>query len=186
MFEFGQPPLTLRRSHSIEEFSDAFLGRIHALTKVYELLSLRSWEDVLLGDVVREELRPFMSLADHNIVLSGPDVALDARGALAVGLAIHELSTNAAKYGALSVPKGDVAVTWTIATTGDRPYFSIDWIEHNGPPVAMPVKPGFGIVLIERGVAHDLGGEAQIEFLRTGVHARLRAPQRRDASKLSR
>jgi two-component system CheB/CheR fusion protein len=177
---------TLRRSHSIEEFSDAFLGRIHALTKAYELLSLRSWEDVLLGDVVREELRPFMSLADHNIVLSGPDVALDARGALAVGLAIHELSTNAAKYGALSVPKGDVAVTWTIATTGDRPYFSIDWIEHNGPPVAMPVKPGFGIVLIERGVAHDLGGEAQIEFLRTGVHARLRAPQRRDASKLSR
>ncbi len=170
---------TLRRAPSMEAFSDVFIGRVHALTKAYELLSGRSWREVLLADVLAEELRPFMSDTRDNIRLQGPEVSLDARGALAVGMAIHELSTNAVKYGSLSVADGDVSVDWRVEPGDDGPYFVLDWIERNGPPVALPQKRGFGMVLIERGFSHDLAGEAHIEFVTAGVHARLRAPLRR-------
>jgi two-component system CheB/CheR fusion protein len=169
---------TLRHSANIKDFSEAFLGRVHALTKAYELLSGRSWEDVPLADIVREELKPYINEERLNVILNGPDVALDARGALAVGMAVHELTTNAVKYGALSVPEGDVAVTWSIEILDGEPTFSLDWREQHGPPVSLP-KRGFGLMLIERGLAHDLSGEARVAFLPDGVHATLRAPLRR-------
>jgi two-component system CheB/CheR fusion protein len=169
---------TLRRSATMEAFGTAFLGRVQALTKAYELLSGRSWEDVPLGDIVREELSPFIDDKRLNVRLSGADIALDARGALAVGMAIHELTTNAVKYGALSVPEGDVAVTWSIEDVSEGESFVLDWVERNGPKV-VPAKPGFGLLLIERGLKHDLAGQAVVEFLPEGVRARLRAPLRR-------
>jgi two-component sensor histidine kinase len=162
----------------MKEFSEAFLGRVHALTKAYELLSGRSWEDVPLSDIVREELKPFINDDRLNVTLNGPDIALDARGALAVGMAVHELTTNAVKYGALSVPEGDVAVTWSIEVLDEENTFSLDWRERNGPPVSAP-KRGFGLTLIERGLSHDLAGRAHVEFLPEGVHATLCAPLRR-------
>lgn len=170
---------TLRRSASLTDFSEVFIGRVHALTKAYELLSGRSWQDVLLADVLAEELRPFMSSGRTNIVMSGPEVALDARGALAVGMAIHELTTNAIKYGSLSVGEGDVSIVWQIEAHEDGPHFVLEWTERNGPPVEPPQKRGFGMLLIERGLSHDMAGEAQIIFAPEGVRARLRAPQRR-------
>ena len=128
-----------------------------------------------LKEIVAEEMRPFFASDRTNIRIEGPAVPLDPRGALTLGMAIHELATNAAKYGAFSVPEGHVAVTWTVERSGDVQYLALDWIEQNGPPVTAPVKRGFGTVLIERGLSYDLAGEAKVQFLPDGVQARLRA-----------
>ena len=175
---------TLRRAGTLEEFSGVFLGRVHALTAAYALLSRENWSSVQLQEIVAEELRPFMAGDRANVRIEGPAVPLDPRGALALGMAIHELATNAAKYGALSVPEGDVAVTWSVEQSGDGEHLVLDWAEHNGPPVTSPGKRGFGTVLIERGLAHDLSGEAKVQFLPDGVRARVRAPLRNGADSL--
>ena len=166
---------TLRRAGTLEEFSGVFLGRVHALTAAYALLSRESWTKIQLQEIVAEELRPFMAGDRPNIRIEGPAVPLGPRGALALGMAIHELATNAAKYGALSVPEGDVTVTWTVERRGDHEHLALDWVEQNGPPVMEPGKRGFGTILIERGLAHDLAGEAKVQFLPGGVRARLSA-----------
>ncbi len=175
---------TLKRAGTLEEFSGVFLGRVHALTAAYTLLSRESWSGVQLREVVEEELRPFMAGDRASIEIEGPPVPLDPRGALALGMAIHELATNAAKYGALSVPEGNVAVTWAVERTGDDDHLVLNWIEQNGPPVTPPAKRGFGTVLIERGLAHDLSGEAKVQFLPGGVRASVRAPLRNGADGL--
>jgi two-component system CheB/CheR fusion protein len=169
---------SLRRAPSLAAFAETFLGRVHALAKAYELLSDRGWEDVQLRAIIEEELRPF--LADHrmNITMDGPEIALDARAALAIGMAIHELTTNAVKYGALSVPEGNIAVSWTLDPDQPGKTFVLDWDESGGPAVGQP-KRGFGLQLIERGLAHDLQGETRLSFRPTGVHATLRASLRR-------
>ncbi len=173
---------TLKRAGTLEEFSGVFLGRVHALTAAYALLSRESWSSVSLQEIVAEELRPFMASDRINIRIAGPAVPLDPRGALALGMAIHELATNAAKYGALSVSEGDVAVTWAVERKGDEGSLVLDWVEQNGPPVTPPDKRGFGTVLIERGLAHDLFGEANVQFLPEGVRATLRAPLRSETA----
>jgi two-component system CheB/CheR fusion protein len=166
---------TLRRSGTLEEFEGVFLGRVHALTAAYALLSSENWSHVQLKDIVAEEMRPFMASNRANIRIDGPAVRLEPRGALALGMAIHELATNAAKYGALSVAEGNVAVTWTTEQSGDCERLALDWVEQNGPPVTAPEKRGFGTMLIERGLTHDFAGEAKVQFLPEGVRAHLSA-----------
>jgi len=175
---------TLKRAGTLEEFSGVFLGRVHALTAAYTLLSRESWSGVQLREVVEEELRPFMAGDRASIEIEGPPVPLDPRGASALGMAIHELATNAAKYGALSVPEGNVAVTWAVERTVDDDHLVLNWIEQNGPPVTPPAKRGFGTVLIERGLAHDLSGKAKVQFLPGEVRASVRAPLRNGADGL--
>ena len=169
---------TLKRAGSLAAFSDAFLGRVHALTSAYALLSSENWSGVQLGQILVEELKPFMANDRVNIRIDGPDVPLDPRAALALGMATHELAANAVKFGALSVPEGAVAVTWTVQGGADDRVLLLDWVERGGPPVATPRTRGFGSVLIERGLAHDLAGEARIDFLADGVRAHVRAPLR--------
>ena len=91
-------------------------------------------------------------------------------------MAAHELTTNAVKYGSLSVPDGTVAIAWTIEKRGGDDWLVLQWVERNGPLVTAPDHRGFGMTLIERGFAHDVGGEAKIEFAATGVIATLSAP----------
>jgi len=172
---------TLRRAANMEEFSAAFLGRVHALAKAYELLSGRNWEDVPLRDIVAQELQPFIAEHRVNVTLDGPDIALDARGALAIGMAVHELTTNAVKHGALSVPEGHITVTWKPEPYKGENAFVLEWTETGGPAVGTP-KPGFGLLLIERGLSHDLGGEAGVTFEPAGARAILRAPIRRHSA----
>ena len=167
---------TLRRCGTLEEFSGVFMGRVHALTAAYSLLSREGWSAVQLDEIVAEELRPYMAADRTNIDIKGPAVALDPRGALALGMAVHELATNAVKYGALSVPEGDVAVTWDVERTGEGDYLLLHWVERNGPPVTEPARRGFGSTLIERALGHDMAGHARIEFLPDGVRAVVRAP----------
>jgi len=167
---------TLRRSTTMQEFSEVFMGRIEALTASYTLLSRESWVSVALRDVLAEEIRPFMSAEHNNFELSGPALKLAPQGALALGMAIHELATNALKYGALSVPQGKVRIAWRVETTPAELQFVLDWVEQGGPPVAPPAHRGFGTTLIERGFAHELSGSATLEFAASGVRASLRAP----------
>ncbi len=167
---------TLKRAGTLEAFSGVFLGRVHALTAAYALLSRENWSSVQLEEIVTEELRPFVADDRANIRIAGPAVPLDPRGALALGMAIHELATNAVKYGALSVQEGDVAVTWAVERDEDGDTLVLNWAEQNGPLVTPPAARGFGTVLIERGIAHDLRGEARIEFPAEGVRARVQAP----------
>jgi two-component system CheB/CheR fusion protein len=174
---------TLRHAPTLEQFSEVFLGRIHALTAAYALLSREGWTPVDLRGIAAEQLKPFIAYSRSNVLLSGPAILVEPRAALALGVAIHELTTNAAKYGALSVDEGTVAVTWALDNGVEGENLVLDWVERNGPPVLPPDRYGFGMTLIERGLAHDLSGEVNVAFEPSGVRARLRAPLRRLGSR---
>ena len=169
---------TMRRSATIEEFSAAFMGRVQALTASYSLLSGQSWTDIPLMDVLVEETKPFVSPERNNVMMEGPSVRLTPTGALALGMAVHEMATNAVKYGALSVPDGRVRISWTVEGENDDAALSLTWTESGGAAVVEPSKRGFGMTLIERGFAHELSGEASVTFAPEGVVAKLRAPGR--------
>lgn len=176
---------TLRRSDGLESFSEAFLGRVHALSASYTLLSRENWVSISLRDVIEEEIRPFALHRSRNIALQGDEVQLLPSAALALGMAVHELATNAVKYGALSDPDGVVQISWTVtdATSARTPeaaresdaFLELEWVERGGPAVRPPENTGFGMLLIQRGLAHELGGGAQLEFEAEGLRARLRA-----------
>ena len=168
---------TLRRSQTLEEFSQNYMGRVHALTAAYSLLSNEGWQTVALRDIVMEELKPFLAADRTNIVAEGPRILLEPRAALALGMAIHELTTNAVKYGALSVPEGIVTVTWRREQDSDgNPWLALHWTESKGPRVTPPMNPGFGMMLIERGLRQDMAAEVKVDFAVEGVRASLKAP----------
>ena len=167
---------TLRRSSTLECFQEVFLGRIHALTAAYALLSRDGWSPIPVREILLEELRPFMARDRVNVILTGPQVLLEPRSALALGMAAHELTTNAVKYGALSVPEGNVEVSWGVEAARSREWLVLNWVEMNGPTVMLPERRGFGMTLIERVFAHDVGGEVSVDFAPRGVVATLRAP----------
>ena len=168
---------TMRRSQTMEEFSDVYMGRVHALTAAYSLLSNEGWQTVPLREIVAEEIRPFLSMDRTNIVLEGPVVPLEPQAALSLGMAIHELTTNAVKYGALSIAEGNVSITWRVAEDHDGGQeLILTWVERDGPRVATPTRRGFGMTLIERGLKQDMSAEVEVEFDEAGIKAVVRAP----------
>jgi two-component system CheB/CheR fusion protein len=169
---------TLRRSQTLDEFSKSFMGRVAGLTASYVLLSDQNWHSVSLRQVLTEEIRPYAAEDGQNIVLQGADVQLAPAGALALGMTIHELATNATKYGSFSVPGGVVTVSWRLQPAGEGDELVLDWVETNGPPVEAPTRRGFGATLIERSFAHELSGSATLEFEPQGLRASLRTPAR--------
>ena len=170
---------TLRRADDLETFGEAFLGRVHALSGSYALLSRENWMSVSLRDVVDEEMRPFGGRDMARVVLEGGDVALTPSAALALGMAVHELATNAVKYGALSEPEGQLRVSWRLTAGDGAPdgaplkWLVLDWVESGGPGVEPPSRSGFGTLLIQRGLSHELGGAATLDFQPGGLRARL-------------
>ena len=168
---------TMRRSQSLQEFSETYMGRVHALTAAYSLLSNEGWQTVALRDIVMEELKPFLDADRRNIVAEGPRILLEPRAALALGMAVHELTTNAVKYGALSVPEGTITVNWRREQDDDgSSRLALDWTESDGPRVTPPTRSGFGMMLIERGLRQDMAAEVKVEFAAQGVRASLKAP----------
>ena len=140
------------------------MGRVHALSAAYSLLSDEGWQTVVLKALLLEELQPFFSPSRSNIVLEGPDVLLEPRAALALGMAIHELTTNAVKHGALSVPEGIVRIAWHVERPPDGEILVLNWSEANGPSVSPPTRRGFGMTLIERGLKQDMSAEVTVDF----------------------
>jgi PAS domain S-box-containing protein len=144
---------------------ETFEARLQALSNAHNLLTRENWLTVSIADLVEEVLAPYHR---QRLALEGPDLRLEPRVALALSMVLHELATNAAKYGALSASQGMVVITWTVDDAAS-PGLSFRWEERGGPPVEPPTRTGFGSRLIERGLSAELDGEARIIFAPEGV-----------------
>jgi two-component system CheB/CheR fusion protein len=149
------------------------IGRFHALGHTHDLLSQAGWTEAPLRDLVMRELAPH--LAGSNARVNGPPIMLKPQAALLLTLVLHELATNAVKYGALSTPGGQVQVAW--AMSGDRPqHLELTWTEQGGTKIDGVPKRGFGTELIERGIRFELQGEAEFGVVDGGLHCRIAIP----------
>ncbi|HKR91409.1 CHASE domain-containing protein [Novosphingobium sp.] len=167
--------LTRRRSRDIDDFTESLTARIRALSATHDLLSQTDWGNAAIGDIVHSELAPYMDGHENRVDMSGPDIKLAPNDAMSLGLAIHELATNAAKYGGLSTVEGRIHIDWTLLSPDSA---EISWREEGGPPVVEPAKRGFGRDLIEKIVAHELRSEVYLTFNPGGVECRLKVPVR--------
>lgn len=167
--------LTRRRSSNIDEFNESLTARLRALSATHDLLSQSDWRNAGLGDIVRAELAPYMQGDQSQVELNGPEIRLAPNDAMSLGLAIHELATNAAKYGALHTGQGRIHIDWDLLSPT---VVELHWREEGGPPVSEPEKRGFGRDLIEKIVAHELKSEVDLEFKPGGVECTLRVPVR--------
>ncbi|SHN60037.1 CHASE domain-containing protein [Erythrobacter sanguineus] len=170
--------LTRRRTSDLDEFADSLEGRIRALSATHDLLTVTDWGTTPIRAVIEAELQHFRLALDDAILLDGPPLELAPNDALSFGLAIHELATNAAKYGALSVAGGEVTIRWQMA--GDH-LAEVEWRESGGPPVATERHRGFGTELIEKIVAHELRQPVALDFRPEGVVCKMLVPIRRPA-----
>lgn len=168
--------LTKRRSNSLDDFAESLTARVRALSATHDLLSQSNWSHAPIGEIIRSELAPYMQGEEAHVTISGPDVSLAPNDALSLGLAIHELATNAAKYGALSTLDGRIYVEWGQISPE---LAEVTWREEGGPPVVAPTKRGFGRDLIEKIVAGELKSDVDLRFEPGGVECRLRVPVRR-------
>jgi two-component sensor histidine kinase len=168
--------LTRRRATDIDTFTESLTARLRALSATHDILSQSDWTEAAIGDIVHSELAPYIEAGEGQIDMHGPTISLAPNDALSLGLAIHELATNAAKYGALSVPGGRVAVDWRMASATIA---EIYWRERGGPRVEPPKRRGFGLDLIEKVVAHELRAPVDLDFASEGVQCMLQVPVRR-------
>ncbi|MEH6655676.1 HWE histidine kinase domain-containing protein [Loktanella salsilacus] len=154
------------RSCDVSEFLPRFNARLRALSHNQDLLVSRGHEGVVLGDLVREQLRPFSGDANAAISISGPDLPLRFAAIQPIGLALHELATNAAKYGALSVPDGTLDIRWDIQDG----QFTLSWTESGGPVVVPPQRTGFGSTVLQGMTRSALEAEVTLRYDPAGVH----------------
>ncbi len=167
--------LVIHTSASAESLATVVTGlaaRIQSMAKAHSLLSQSRWEGVAINSLLMEELAPY-SRGSAAFAIAGPDLVLTSKSALALSLAIHELATNAAKYGALSAPGGRVAVRWSLTEAGGLDLF---WTESGGPAVSEPARRGFGSTLIERALAMETDGQAALRYLPGGVVCHVTLP----------
>lgn len=165
---------TFKGKNTDEAARNAFESRLAALAAAHDLLTAENWEAAPLRQVV-EEAGLGCGVPGDRISVTGPDLRLQPKTAVSIAMALHELCTNAVKYGALSTPSGRVDIAWEIVA-GEPGRLRLSWKEKGGPPVAAPARRGFGSRLIERGLASELGGSAELHFLPSGVHFALDAP----------
>jgi two-component sensor histidine kinase len=168
--------LALMQAIAVQTFRSAsrderakFEGRLGALAEAHNLLSQERWQGSELKDVVARVLQPFLLNSPDRIRMNGPTVPLSPRLAVVLSMIVHEIATNAAKYGALSNETGTVTLDWEVTTDMPKPQLRLIWTESGGPPVTAPVQRGFGSRLIERSASDQLGGEATVDFLPRGV-----------------
>lgn len=158
------------RQGDLEAVRRNFEERLIALSQAHNLLTRDGWRGANLRELAETELRPYVGGQDRKASLDGPEVWLSPNTAVALGMALHELTTNAVKYGALSVEGGEVRLGWTIQPRdGEIDRVDLVWRELGGPPVSPPKRRGFGSRLIVGGLAHQLDGEVRLEFDAAGV-----------------
>jgi two-component sensor histidine kinase/CheY-like chemotaxis protein len=167
---------TLRNSDDLKRFERSFLARIQSLAQTHSLLIRADWRGASLEEVLRAELAPYQG-GRRRWVLEGPEIGMNPGAAITMALIIHELATNAAKYGALGDGEGHVSVVWGMEEDADGtdPRFSLRWLERDGPPVAPPTRRGFGSRLISQ-VSRSLQGTAKLDYDRSGLSCRLDLP----------
>jgi two-component sensor histidine kinase len=161
---------TARTATSLQDFQAAFAGRISALAQTQDLLTDNPEQSVLFRDLLRSELDPYDDQSRRRITLEGPPVLLPSDLAVPLGMAVHELTTNAAKHGALSQPGGSLVVHWQ-ETWDTEKRLLWHWKERNGPPVERPSREGFGTRLLNRVLTEQIGADVRVDFARDGLEA---------------
>jgi PAS domain S-box-containing protein len=167
---------TASNTDTVQAFQQAFTGRIQALAATHSLLLESSWSSLKLGEIVRSELAPYIDAAADQVTIEGLNVAVAPRAAIAFGLIAHELTTNAAKYGALSQQGGRVAVRALGRDNEKSGAFVLEWRESGGPRVTPPERKGFGHTVIARSLQYSAGGSAEFDFDPSGVVCRVSIP----------
>ncbi|NOG74169.1 sensor histidine kinase [Roseicella sp. DB1501] len=170
---------SLRYAPNPAAFRKAFDARLLALARAHDMLARGGWEGAPLREVIERTLEPYATDGEAGRVSAdGPPVLLAPNAAVTLNLALHELATNAAKYGSLSARGGRVDVTWTLGRrfNDDVPAVEIHWRERGGPPVRPPERRGFGSRLLERALPYESGGEVRLDFAPQGVECRIRLP----------
>jgi two-component sensor histidine kinase len=166
--------LSFAKNADVAAASRSFDARIRALAQSHGRLAEANWLGVSFDSILRDEFAPYRRPDGANVHISGPPILLNAQSALMLGMVVHELATNAAKHGALSVDSGTVDVAWRIDAV-DR-QVRIDWTESGGPPVAPPVRTGVGCMLLERALATDLDSDVTLDFARDGFKCVIAMP----------
>jgi len=161
---------TLREDEQNKAALALFSSRLGALSRAHDILTNEHWKGAQLRQIVDQSVAPFRTT--DRIDVGGPDARVTPKQALALSIALHELGTNAMKYGALSNQDGRITLAWSV----DEGALHMNWRENGGPPVTPPTRSGFGTRLIERSLTNDLGGEARILYLPAGVVAQMSTP----------
>jgi PAS domain S-box-containing protein len=160
-----QGTVSLSRAHDAEVLREVILGRIEALARAHQLLAASRWSGADLQTLVREEVAPFLHGDPDRVTIDGPTLPIEPSAAQALAMALHELTTNAAKHGALSATTGSVDIRWTV-THG---VLRLVWTESGGPAVRPPKERGFGTTLLQRALAGSLRGRTELEWRRDGL-----------------
>ncbi|MCK0196032.1 PAS domain-containing protein [Ancylobacter sp. 6x-1] len=168
---------TARHAGTTDDFVEQFSARLQALARSHDLLVQESWHGASLTEMVRSQLGHHLNKDGSQVTIEGPDLMLKPEAAQNLGLALHELSTNAAKYGALSVPGGHVEIRWEHRPLADGGGIDLSWVEKGGPPVRAPEGRGFGSLVIERNLSRALDGEVTLDFALDGVACHVVVPQ---------
>ncbi|WIW88493.1 HWE histidine kinase domain-containing protein [Sphingobium sp. V4] len=165
---------------SVEEFIATLESRVHALARAHDQITADRWSPARLYDLIEVEAGAYLGERSDRVRLTGPNVLLTPGCFTVLALVIHEMLTNAAKYGALS-DNGSVSIDWRVDQDGS---LLIDWVESGGPPVVAPTRRGFGSTVIERSIPYDLGGHAEIHYRLAGIEAQFCVPSRHVVSVL--
>jgi two-component sensor histidine kinase len=166
---------TLNASSSMADFATALDGRLQSMARTHELLSATRWQGISVKELVRRELAPYTTNGNTEII--GPEVILRAEAGQAMAMVLHELATNAAKYGALATQNGRVSIRWRQRPNGHpRSHLVLEWREIGGPSVVAPGNSGFGTSTIRDVIPYELGGTVDLSFAPEGVRCRLELP----------
>jgi PAS domain S-box-containing protein len=166
---------TMRSAPTLQEFRTSFSRRLRALAQMHSALAEREWETVEIGRLIELLTAPHER---QRICVEGPPFSLPPSWVRPIGLGLHELLTNAVKFGALSLVDGRVTLSWWVEPAGSGSELRIEWVEHGGPPVSPPSRRGFGRTLVEEGLRYELGAEARLEFRNRGLCCNIAIPIR--------
>lgn len=167
---------TAKSSDTIDDFKDSLIGRISALARTHLLMSDGTRKALDFQVMLKNELDPFDDSSSGRVTLSGPPVEISTRHAVPLGMALHELTTNSAKYGALSAWGGKVEINWRIITEATQRQLEFDWVESGGPLITAPGSKGFGTQLLEVVLPRQVNATTNVDFRPEGLHVRVMLP----------
>jgi len=174
---------TARSCDTIEDFKNALIGRIGSLAKTHLLLSDEARTEIAFEQILRNELDAFDDGSGDRVRYSGPPVEIGSKLAVSIGMAIHELTTNAAKYGSLSVYGGKVDIAWSLTIEATRRTLQFVWVESGGPLVKPPTREGFGTRLLNFVLPGQIRAESEIDYRPEGVRVHISLPLPTEGSK---
>jgi two-component sensor histidine kinase/CheY-like chemotaxis protein len=161
---------------SPQEFVKRFSNRVQALAVNHDLLVKSQWRNIETSELISGQLAHFGDIVGRRILVGGPPLRLRSAAAQSIGMVVHELSTNAVKYGALSGDEGHIEIAWEIDGSGTEPVFLIRWTERNGPPIVAPTYRGFGTTVVTKMVEMSLDGETRLDYAPTGLTWKFACP----------